>query len=1045
MKRLNTSPYLDRKDRNKDRVPGTCNWFVQHQIFRDWQEKTSGVLWVSADPGCGKSVLAKYLVDSVLPATSRTVCYFFFKDDFEDQRGVIGALCCLLHQLFRQKPELLSDAILKHFELLGERLTSSFGELWNALVEAAEDRNAGEIVCLLDAIDECEAQGRSQLYKAIRDLYETKKTASSSRLKLLLTSRPYGDIRRGFRPLIIRGLPVIHLSGESEEEVVKISQEIGVFIRSQVQDIGDRLKLTESEKRLLLSRLMAVPNRTYLWVHLTLDLIENDIDINKAGIIGVTTHLPRNLDEAYDRILSKSRDIKKAKRILHIVVAAARPLALSEMNLALSLEKHHRCYNDIELQTEDRFREKLRDICGLFITVFDSKIYLLHQTAKEFLVLSAEVRSGIRTGLRWKHAFLRQKSHRILAEICIQHLSLQEFAVRHLHRDRPTTFKYVYASGNTYIFLDYSAKHWATHVRELGARAQDAIASTILGLCDTTSNRCNLWLNVYWTSTNTDFPRGFTTLMVVSYFGLSTVVKLLLTRYKIDVNVRDDVYRRSALSWAAGNGFDDVVEMLIKGRGHGLRNLRRLLGKGTEIDASDVHDRTPLSYAVWSGNAAVVKMLVKAGARVDSRDRIGGTPLSYAICNGQRDMIELLLRKRAAIGSKDEISKKLFQSAVVHGHEPVVRLLLDAGADAEVRNVCSQTPLHQAVGNCREAILKMLLDAGVDKEAQDQIGRTPLFYAVEHDNRDVLSMLLDAGANKEVKDNVGRTPLSYAAECGYEAIVRILVEAGADREARDVAGRTPLSYAAEHQYMKAVVQVLIDAGANKEVKDRLGQTPLHLAVQNGNPNIIWILIDAGVEKEAKNRFGQTPLIWAVENERDAVVRLLIEAGANAEAKNPNGQTPLLWAVESGHKAVAKLLLDAGADTEARNIDGQTPLIWAVQNDNEAFAKLLIDAGANKEARMVDGETPLLWAVRFGREALAKLLIHAGADLDAVDRKGQTPLIRAAYNGHDVVVTLLIHAGADRQERDSEGYTALQRAIQKRHQAVERLLTPRLRF
>ena len=145
---LNASPYRDRKDRNPDRVPGTCDWFESHKYFQDWQKsKSSAMLWVSADPGCGKSVLAKYLVDSVLPTTrSRTVCYFFFKDDFEDQRNVVSALCCILHQLFKQKRILLSDAILDQFDIGGETFTSSFGELWHTLINAAEDENAGEII-----------------------------------------------------------------------------------------------------------------------------------------------------------------------------------------------------------------------------------------------------------------------------------------------------------------------------------------------------------------------------------------------------------------------------------------------------------------------------------------------------------------------------------------------------------------------------------------------------------------------------------------------------------------------------------------------------------------------------------------------------------------------------------------------------------------------------------------------------------------------------------------------------------------------------------
>jgi ankyrin repeat domain-containing protein 50 len=142
---------------------------VAHELFQDWQQSSSSrMLWVSADPGCGKSVLAKYLVDSILPTTeSRTTCYFFFKDDFEDQRTVVNALCCILLQLFRQKRILLSEMVLKRLEVDGDKFTNSFSELWDTLLGAAEDKNAGEIVCLLDAIDECENSGRVQLAQAL--------------------------------------------------------------------------------------------------------------------------------------------------------------------------------------------------------------------------------------------------------------------------------------------------------------------------------------------------------------------------------------------------------------------------------------------------------------------------------------------------------------------------------------------------------------------------------------------------------------------------------------------------------------------------------------------------------------------------------------------------------------------------------------------------------------------------------------------------------------------------------------------------------------
>jgi hypothetical protein len=54
-------------------------WLLDHPHLQEWRRREPGPLPVSADPGCGKSVLAKYLIDHVLPESS-TVCYFFFKD-----------------------------------------------------------------------------------------------------------------------------------------------------------------------------------------------------------------------------------------------------------------------------------------------------------------------------------------------------------------------------------------------------------------------------------------------------------------------------------------------------------------------------------------------------------------------------------------------------------------------------------------------------------------------------------------------------------------------------------------------------------------------------------------------------------------------------------------------------------------------------------------------------------------------------------------------------------------------------------------------------
>ncbi|KAF3931908.1 hypothetical protein ABW20_dc0100432 [Dactylellina cionopaga] len=674
LKMLDKSPYRDRKDRNPDRINGTCEWFVGHELFREWQEsKSSRTLWVSADPGCGKSVLVKYLVDSVLTTTeSRTICYFFFKDDFEDQRSITSALCCILRQLFIQKRILLSEKVLEQFENAGERWTSSFGEVWDAFLSAA--KNGGEIVCIFDAIDECEDTGRTQLAQALCKLYNTR---MSLNLKFLLTSRPYGGIRQSFLPLEIPGLPVIHLSGESDVEVEKISLEIDIFIKARVQNIGIRLKLERDEQELLLQELTRVPNRTYLWVHLTLDLIESDINIDKNKISRITSDLPKTIDEAYERIISKSQNIEEANKLLQIVVAAARPLTLKEMSLALTLTDDHRSYRDLDLKPEERFRE-----------------------------------------------------------ICIQHLLFEEFEAHPLDKDAVIS-QYT----ESHIFLDYSARHWTTHLHELKMEVNNPTTESILRLCNTGSKCCFTWFRVYWTNQNIEFPENFSSIMIASYFGLAAVIKLFLESNSPDLNSRDDTYGRSALSWAAGNGFEHAVEQLI-----GInKSWRKIIffKEGVQIDSVDRYGRTPLVYAVWNGHVAAIKLLLNAGARVDLEDNVGGTPLSYAICSGNDDVATLLLKNGTEAGSKENIVRALLFSSTKKGDRDVVQLLLETGiVDPDLKDRNGLTPLSWAIQGNDERIVALLLENGAGPELEDEYGWRPLSRAVERGNAAILQLLL---------------------------------------------------------------------------------------------------------------------------------------------------------------------------------------------------------------------------------------------------------------------------------------------------------------
>ena len=718
---------------------------------------------MSADPGCGKSVLAKYLADEVLPSTTtRATCYFFFKEDFEDQRSSIVSLCSILRQIFDQDPVSFSIEILKKLEEKGPALLKSFRDLWDILISVATSSKRKEIVCIFDALDECDASGRHELIETVSKFYSGKATRPV--LKAILTSRPYLDIRRGFYPLECE-LPTIHLSGESEEEVDKISREIDLVIESRVADVGGGLGLLQEEQRVLREELTRAPNRTYLWVHLIFDVLTNSIIDRLDNLQSILKAIPKTVDAAYDRILLKSPDAKQAKKILHIIVGAARPLTLEEMALALAIKPHHRSINDLKLGPEDRIRHNIRQYCGLFVVVVDSKVYLLHQTARKFLVPPLSQGPSMAPchndgTLLWKFSLHPRESGRILAEICMQRLSLSDFSLQDLKTS---------ANNEQYIternFLGYAAVFWADHFRRSDLEKSDSLVKRALSYFNPKFPVSIAWFEIYQTFATGNTPRSFIPLVVASFFGVGVVVQ-------------------------------------------------RLLEAGADANAQDKDGWTPLHWASSDGHEAVVQRLLEAGADASVQDEGGWTPLHWASSNGQEAVVQRLLEAGTDTSAKDKTGWTPLHWASSNGHEAVVQRLLEAGTDASAKDKTGWTPLYGASSNGHEAVVQRLLVAGADASIQDKSGRTPLYGASSNGHEAVVQRLLVAGADARIQDKSGWTPLHGACRIGHEAVIQRLLEAGADANALDKDGWTPLRWASRNGH-EAVVQRLLEAGAGR--------------------------------------------------------------------------------------------------------------------------------------------------------------------------------------------------------------------------------------
>jgi ankyrin repeat protein len=93
----------------------------------------------------------------------------------------------------------------------------------------------------------------------------------------------------------------------------------------------------------------------------------------------------------------------------------------------------------------------------------------------------------------------------------------------------------------------------------------------------------------------------------------------------------------------------------------GRTSSERLESRG--IDETDKSGRTPLSYAAGGGHEEIVEILLDGGAFINSKDRDSRTPLSHAEMSGHKGVVKLLLDRGADRRLADEAGDTRKQSA----------------------------------------------------------------------------------------------------------------------------------------------------------------------------------------------------------------------------------------------------------------------------------------------------------------------------------------------------------------------------------------------
>jgi ankyrin repeat protein len=322
-----------------------------------------------------------------------------------------------------------------------------------------------------------------------------------------------------------------------------------------------------------------------------------------------------------------------------------------------------------------------------------------------------------------------------------------------------------------------------------------------------------------------------------------------------------------------------------------MKEIKKLIENGADVNAKDSEGQTPLYAAIWSADANMVELLLDKGANMKIKDSDGQTPLDVVFRHNQMEILKLLVARGAEVPS--------IQVAACIGDLGRVKAFLAKGIDINTGSTRNGTALHYAAREGHKEVVELLLANGADVNAGS---RTAAELAMNSGHTEIVELLMSKGADV--------SPLHLAIHLKDEARTRSLIEAGADIHKGTKYGTTPL-HIAVGAGLKSIVALLIEKGADIHKRNKYGTTPLHMAVDAGLKSIVELLIEKGADVNAKDNWDWTPLHSAVYGHKE-IVEMLITRGANVNARDGDSRTPLSYAKQKGYNEIAEILRKHGA-------------------------------------------------------------------------------------------------------------------------------------
>lgn len=429
--------------------------------------ENSSTLWIKGSAGQGKTILAKFILrhleTSRRPTEETEVIYFFFYNQHDHLRTISAALRALIKQLLlrpRTFEEISTTLDIDATEV-------SDDDLWVILEDLLRKSTGKTIFFVLDALDECVDEASRQRLLALLERYgNPNRTSETSviKLKTLLTSRPKVVLTRQ-----LGHYSSIHLKANP--------QDLELFIKNQVVALNLPINLRDLAIGLLLQR----AEQTFIWVSIVLKRLKSvSTLLSEAEIERIIDESPSDLKQLYAEVVDQIMDGGDVaqQKLLTWVVFAKQPLTLAELQDAIAIQNDCSTLKSTMRHRIDLTEENITSAAGVILEIKEDRLYLIHQSAKEFLLNSSHLASAAWCDMLRPNLYL--------AKVCMQYLLIADFAQAVSHGGA-----HIHELSERHAFLMYASRNWYRHIR-----SEDSIgilSDFIRRLTELSSSTLSIW------------------------------------------------------------------------------------------------------------------------------------------------------------------------------------------------------------------------------------------------------------------------------------------------------------------------------------------------------------------------------------------------------------------------------------------------------------------------------------------------------------------------------------------------------------------------